>query len=193
MTELDLAPTLILTHPDGTEARIAPADIEDSKALKGEFIELYSWWIEYGLATRDVVADPHCWELMQTIIERHEVCSDEPLRFDELRTDFGQLERLFFSTDRSGLFALPHSLTAYELCPEIESTQAVSFTIYADYDPKKLGNPEILTLNAYINYAAFCLECGKQIFLDRLKERVRASQQKNKRRVKRSKTTAAKT
>lgn len=167
---LDLAPTITITHPDGSESRIAPVDIGEILGFKAVTIALYSWWIEHELSIRDVVSDDHCWKLMKQAIAMHPLASGEAIQLEELRGDFVQLERLFFTTALKGLHPIIYNGPACNALP-VESSQMLRLVRWSNYKPNLLGLPELLRVNGY-RYASVFLQKGDELMLDRHLQRI---------------------
>lgn len=107
MEPLNLSSSLMITYPSKTLELMCPPR-STWKALRSLFVELQSYWVEYGFSTADLIADDGCWERMQAIAQlfpRKDNPAVTGFDLEPLQTDPTQLEQLFLTQDRTDIYA----------------------------------------------------------------------------------------
>jgi hypothetical protein len=104
---IEVIPTMqtpyLTVESEGKTLDLLPVPRVKITQLRSLFVELQSYWIEYGFSTAELLADDRCWKLMGTIAELLPQAKNPAVTgfdLEPLQTDWVQLERLFLTQDR---------------------------------------------------------------------------------------------
>jgi hypothetical protein len=93
----------IVIESGGKTLELLPVPRAKITQLRSLFVELQSYWIEYGFSTADLLADDRGWDLMGAIAALLPQTKNPAVTgfdLESLQTDWVQLERLFLTQER---------------------------------------------------------------------------------------------